>query len=50
MADRPFECSHCKRPIKIIYKEIVDHSIVTTQMCGECPILEQQLAWRDARA
>ncbi len=43
MPERPVECSHCKKPIKVIYKEIVDHSIVTTEMCADCPILQQKL-------
>ena len=43
MADRPVECSHCKRPIKVIYKEMVSDSIICTEMCAECPILEQRL-------
>ncbi|MBS0604935.1 MAG: UvrB/UvrC motif-containing protein [Verrucomicrobia bacterium] len=43
MADRPVECSHCKKPIKVIYKEIVDTSIVCTEMCADCPVLQQRL-------
>jgi protein arginine kinase activator len=43
MADRPVECSHCKKPIKVIYKEIVDSSIICTEMCADCPILQQRL-------
>lgn len=43
MAERPVECGHCKRPIKVIYKEIIDGSMVCTEMCSECPILEQKL-------
>jgi protein arginine kinase activator len=43
MPERPVECSHCKRSIKVIYKEIVDHSIIITEMCAECPVLQQKL-------
>jgi len=43
MAERPVECSHCKRPIKVIYKEIVDDNILVTETCAECPILQQKL-------
>jgi len=43
MAERPVECSHCKKPIKVIYKEIVDESIITTEMCADCPVLQQKL-------
>jgi protein arginine kinase activator len=43
MAERPVECSHCKRPIKVIYKEIVGASITVTEMCSECPILQEKL-------
>jgi len=43
MTERPVECSHCKRPIKFVYKEIVGEAITVTEMCGECPILQQKL-------
>lgn len=44
MADRPVECAgHCKRPIKVIYKEIVDDTITVTTMCSECPVYEHKL-------
>jgi len=43
MAERPVECSHCKKPIKIIYKEIVATTMICTEMCADCPILEQKL-------
>jgi protein arginine kinase activator len=43
MPDRPVECSHCKKSIKVIYKEIVDNSIICTEMCAECPVLQQRL-------
>jgi protein arginine kinase activator len=43
MPERPVECSHCKKPIKVIYKEIVDNSIIITEMCADCPVLQQKL-------
>ena len=43
MAERPVECSHCKKTIKVIYKEIVGDSILCTEMCADCPILQQKL-------
>lgn len=44
MTDRPEECTgHCKRPVKIIYKEIVGNALTVTEMCTECPVYEQKL-------
>lgn len=43
MPDRPVECSQCKKPIKVVYKEIVGKQIHVTQMCADCPILLQKL-------
>jgi len=43
MAERPVECGQCKKPAKVIYKEIVGKSITVTEMCVDCPILLQKL-------
>ncbi|HSX04529.1 MAG TPA: UvrB/UvrC motif-containing protein [Rhabdochlamydiaceae bacterium] len=43
MPERPVECGHCKKPVKVIYKEITGNSIMITEMCSDCPILEQKL-------
>lgn len=43
MVERPIECSHCKKPIQVVYKEIVGASIICTEMCADCPILQQKL-------
>jgi protein arginine kinase activator len=43
LPDRPLECSECRKPIQVIYTEVVGKSITRTAMCGECPILEQKL-------
>jgi protein arginine kinase activator len=43
MAERPVECSQCKKPASVTYKEIVDETITCTGMCEDCPILQQRL-------
>ena len=34
MAERPVECSHCKKPISTLYKEMTQDSTVVTEMCA----------------
>ncbi|MBS0615608.1 MAG: UvrB/UvrC motif-containing protein [Verrucomicrobia bacterium] len=43
MPDRPVECSQCKKPVKVTYKEIVDDSVICTEMCADCPVLQAKL-------
>lgn len=43
IAERPLECSECKRPIAVRYTEIVGGAITHTSMCAECPQLERRL-------
>ncbi len=43
MSDRPVECGQCKRPVKIIYKEVSMQSTVCTEMCADCPVLQQKV-------
>ncbi len=43
MSERPIECSQCKRPAKVIYKEIFNDTINCTEMCTECPVLQAKL-------
>ena len=43
MSERPLECGHCKKPIKVIYKEIANNSITCTETCEDCPVLQQKL-------
>ena len=43
MSDRPIECSQCKRPAKILYKEILGDTINCTEMCTDCPVLQAKL-------
>lgn len=41
--ERPIECSHCKRNIKIVYQDIQLHESNEIGMCNECPILSKKL-------
>ncbi|MDN3507080.1 MAG: UvrB/UvrC motif-containing protein [Simkaniaceae bacterium] len=43
MPERPVECSQCKKPPKVTYKEIVGENVTCTEMCADCPILQQKL-------
>ena len=43
MSERPVECNQCKKSTKIIYKEIIGHSITVTEMCPDCPTLLKRL-------
>ena len=43
MSERPIECSGCKRPVKVMYKEIVGKSVNCTEMCDDCPVLKAKL-------
>ena len=44
LPERPLECSgECRRPVKIIYTEIVGKTVTKTAMCDECPVLRQKL-------
>lgn len=43
MAERPVECSQCKKPLKVSYKEIVDDSVICSEMCADCPALQAKL-------
>lgn len=41
--DRPLECSECKKPIQVIYTEIVGDTFTHTSMCADCPELQRRL-------
>lgn len=41
--DRPFECNECKKPVKVLYTEVVGDKISQTVMCNDCPELEKRL-------
>lgn len=43
MPERPDECGQCKKPAKVIYKEIVGNKMTVTEMCADCPILLRKL-------
>lgn len=43
MAERPIECSHCKKPIAVTYKEMFNASVLCNEMCATCPVLEKKL-------
>ena len=43
MGERPVECGHCKKSVKVTYKEIVGDIVTITEMCGDCPVLQQKL-------
>lgn len=43
MSERPIECSQCKRPAKVLYKEILGDAINCTEMCTDCPVLQAKL-------
>ncbi len=43
MSERSIECSECKRPVKVVYKEIIGETITCTEMCDDCPILKAKL-------
>ena len=43
MTERPVECSQCKKPTKVLYKEIAQGSMNVTEMCSDCPLLLRKL-------
>lgn len=47
MSERPLECSECKKPIKVIYKEIDLQTHTCNHMCESCPILQKKLHGAD---
>ena len=49
MAERPLDCSECKKPIAVHYTEIVGGKITRTVMCSDCPHLERRLYGRIRR-
>jgi protein arginine kinase activator len=46
MAERPLECSACKRPLAIDYTELVEGECSELSMCSTCPVLHQKLHGR----
>lgn len=43
IADRPLECSECKKQVTVHYTEIVGETIIQTCMCADCPELQKRL-------
>lgn len=43
MAERPLDCTECKKPIAVCYTEIVGDTMTRTIMCADCPHLEKHL-------
>jgi len=41
--ERHIECSECKKPIAIIYTEIVGKTLYRIAMCADCPMLKRRL-------
>ncbi len=41
--ERPIECGECKKPIAVVYTEIVGKMIYRVAMCSDCPMLRQRL-------
>lgn len=41
--ERHIECSECKKPVVVIYTEIVGKMIYRVAMCADCPLLKQKL-------
>jgi len=43
MPERPLECTQCKKPVNVFYKEAIGGAVLCSEMCNDCPILEQKL-------
>ncbi|MBS0635808.1 MAG: hypothetical protein JSR37_10130 [Verrucomicrobia bacterium] len=41
--ERHIECGECKKPVAVIYTEIVGKMIYRIAMCSDCPMLKQRL-------
>ncbi len=41
--ERPIECGECKKPVAVIYTELVGKMMYRTAMCSDCPRLRQKL-------
>ncbi len=43
MPDKPLDCGECKKPVTVLYTEIVGEKVTHLVMCGDCPHLEKRL-------
>jgi protein arginine kinase activator len=41
--ERPFECSECKKNIRVRYTEVDGETVTNTAMCADCPELQKRL-------
>jgi protein arginine kinase activator len=41
--ERHIECGECKKPVAVIYTEIIGKTIYKLSMCSDCPILRQKM-------
>ena len=42
-AERPLECSECRKEFTVFYTEVVGDVITRTAMCSDCPALQRKL-------
>ena len=50
MSERPLECNQCKRHADVIYSEMVEDIVTTTEMCRDCPVLKLKLQGKTPNA
>lgn len=41
--ERPIECGECKKPVAVVYTELVGKMMYRVAMCSDCPTLRQKL-------
>ncbi len=41
--ERPIECGECKKPVAVVYTELVGKMMYRIAMCSDCPQLRQKL-------
>ena len=41
--ERPFECTACRKGIKVLYTLVIRDTITEQVMCGDCPELKRRL-------
>lgn len=41
--ERPLNCSECRRPIKILYTQVIGKEILRHSLCAQCPELDKLL-------
>ncbi len=50
LPERPLECYECKKPVSVIYTEIIGKAITRTSMCADCPELQRRLRGAPSQA